>query len=139
MAQVKGQVEAVLRGMAERYAAGDVDGVLALFADDDALVVGTGADEVRLGLDQIRTQVKRDISQADSIAIEYGDITVKVVGEAALCFAPAAFAGSAGGQRFELPVRLTAALVETAEGWRIAQFHTSVAFGDQAEGESFPA
>jgi uncharacterized protein (TIGR02246 family) len=139
MPQTKAQIEAVLREMAERYAARDVDGVLALFVDEGALVVGTGADEVRFGSDQIRAQVQRDISQADSIAIEFGDITVNVVGGAALCFTSAAFAGSAGGQQFELPVRLTAALVETGAGWRIAQFHTSVAFGDQAEGESFPA
>ncbi len=139
MPQTKAQIEAVLREMAERYAARDVDGVLSLFVDDGALVVGTGADEVRFGSDQIRAQVQRDISQADSIAIEFGDIAVNVVGEAALCFTSAAFAGSAGGQQFELPVRLTAALVRTDAGWRIAQFHTSVAFGDQAEGESFPA
>ena len=100
----------------------------------------SSAEACAVGLgDQIRAQVERDISQADSIAIELGDITVNVVGKAALCFTSAAFAGSAGGQQFELPIRLTAALVRTDAGWRIAQLHTSVAFGDQAIGESYPA
>jgi uncharacterized protein (TIGR02246 family) len=138
MTQAITEIEAVLRTMAERYAARDPDGVLELFADDESLVVGTGADEVRFGLAAIRAQVERDIAQADTIAMRFEGLRTRVVGDAALCFADAAFAGSAGGEDFHLPVRMTAALVRSGQDWRIAQFHVSVAFGGQAEGESFP-
>lgn len=139
MDQATVEIEAVLQQMAARYAARDADGVLALFADDGSMVVGTGADEVRFGLGEIRAQVERDIAQADSISIEFEELSVKVVDDAAFAYADAAFAGSAGGGDFHLPVRMTAGLVRAGGDWRIAQFHVSVAFGEQAEGESFPA
>jgi uncharacterized protein (TIGR02246 family) len=138
MEQVKAAIEAVLGQMAERYAAGDVDGVLELFAGEESLIVGTGADEVRFGLAAIRTQVERDMGQADSIAMRFGDLTVRVAGDAAFAYADAAFAGSVGGEDFSLPVRMTAGLVRADGDWRIAQFHVSVAYGQQPEGESFP-
>lgn len=138
MAEAKAEIAAVLLAMAERYAAKDPDGVLALFVEDEPMVVGTGADEVRFGRDQVRAQIERDITQADSIGMEFGEVSVNVVGDAALCFANAAFAGSAGGEEFRLPVRMTAGLVRSGAEWRIAQFHVSVAFGDQQAGESFP-
>jgi ketosteroid isomerase-like protein len=139
MEQVKAAIEAVLGQMAERYAAGDVDGVLELFAGEEPLIVGTGADEVRFGLTQIRTQVERDMAQADSISMRFGDLTVRVAGEAAFAYADAAFAGSVGGEDFSLPVRMTVGLVRAGDDWRIAQFHVSVAYGEQTEGESFPS
>jgi uncharacterized protein (TIGR02246 family) len=138
MTQASADIEDVLQEMAERYAARDPEGVLELFAGDESMIVGTGADEVRFGLEAIRTQVERDIAQADSIAMHFERLWVRDLGDAAICFAHAAFAGSAGGQDFRLPVRMTAGLVKSGADWRIAQFHVSVAFGDQAEGESFP-
>ncbi len=139
MEQAKADIEDVLQQMAARYADKDPDGVLELFADDGSMVVGTGADEVRFGLGAIRAQVERDIAQADSIAMEIGDLRVRVLGDAAFAYADATFAGSAGGEHFRLPVRMTAGLVKAGDDWRIAQFHVSVAFGEQAEGESYPA
>ena len=132
-------IEAVLRQMAERYAAKDPDGVLALFAGDGSMVVGTGADEVRFGLAEIRAQVERDMAQADSISMEFEEPNVNIVGDAAFACADASFAGSVGGEDFRLPVRMTVGLVDAGGRWRIAQFHVSVAFGEQSEGESYPA
>ena len=135
----KAGIEAVLRRMAERYAAKDPDGVLTLFAGDESIIVGTGEDEVRFGLEEIRTQVERDIAQADSISMGFEDLRMSVVGDAAFAYADAVLAGSADGEQFRLPVRMTAGLVRAGDDWRIAQIHVSVAFGEQAEGESFPA
>ena len=139
MEQVKAAIEAVLERVAERYAAGDVDGVVALFAGEESLIVGTGADEVRFGLAQIRAQVERDMTQADQMSMRFGDLMVRVAGEAAFAYADAAFAGSVGGEEFRLPVRMTAGLVRADGDWRLAQFHVSVAYGEQPEGESFPS
>ncbi len=113
MEQTRTDIEAVVRRMADRYAAKDPDGVLVLFADDEPMVVGTGADEVRFGLAEIRTQVERDLVHADSISMAFEDLSVKVVGDAASALADAAFAGSVGGEDFRLPVRLTVGLVKS--------------------------
>lgn len=138
MGQATDAVSAVMSEMAARYAAKDSDGVLELFADDEAVVVGTGFDEVRFGLAEIRAQVERDMAQADSLALHFSELRVNSLGDVALAYADAAFVGSVHGEELRLPVRLTCALVRTGDGWRFAQFHSSVAFGEQAAGASYP-
>ena len=135
--QAVAEIRAVLSRMAERYAAMDADGVVATFVDDDIVLVGTGADEVRFGLAEARAQVERDISQADDLSMSIENLRVNVVGNTAFTYADMTFRGSAGGESFEIPVRATNGLIHTGDGWRIAQFHVSIAFGEQAEGESF--
>ena len=136
--QAVAAIRAVVDQMAERYGAKDADGVVAGFAGEGTVLVGTGADEVRFGLAEARAQVERDMSQADELSMGVENLRVNVVGDAAFAYADLAFSGSAGGDSFEIPVRVTLGLVLTDGGWKIAQFHGSVAFGEQAEGESFP-
>ena len=139
MGQATDAVSAVLSEMAARYGAKDADGVLELFAGNESVVVGTGIDEVRFGLAEIRAQLERDMAQAESLSLHFDDLRVNDLGYVALAYADAAFVGSVGGEELRLPVRLTLALVRTGDDWRFAQFHSSVAFGEQAAGESYPA
>lgn len=136
--QVIAAIRGVVNQMAEGYGAMDADAVMAAFAGEETVLVGTGADEVRFGLAEARAQVERDMSQADELSIGVENLRVNVVGDAAFAYADFAFRGSAGGDSFEIPVRATIGLVLTGGGWRIAQFHVSVAYGEQVEGESFP-
>ena len=138
MSRSSDAIRAVLTQFGERYAAGDADGVLALFDGEESVVVGTGADEVRFGLAAIRAQVERDFSQADSIAMTFGDVRISEAGDAAFVYAAVAFEGVVDGETFRLPARLTLGLVRSGDEWHARQFHTSVAFGEQEAGESFP-
>ena len=136
--EVAAEVRAVLNQVADSYAAMDADGVVAAFVGEDTMAVGTGVDEIRFGLAEVRAQVERDMSQADELTLGIGNLSTKVFGDAAFAYADVTFAGSVGEESFELAARLTTGLVRTEDGWRIAQFHASVPFGEQAEGESFP-
>lgn len=137
--QTAADIRAVLDEMAARYAAKDADGVVATLAGDDVVLVGTGADEVRFGLADARAQVERDMAQADELSFQMDNVRINLVGEAAFVYADVVFAGIAAGSPFEIPVRWTAGLLQTGDGWRFAQFHVSVPFGEQEQGESFPA
>ena len=132
------EVRDVLDKMAGAYASKDVDAVLECFVDDGLVLVGTGADEVRFGMAEAQAQVERDMSQADELSFDVENFRAHVVDDAAFAYADVTFRGEAGGQSFEVPARWTAGVVRTPDGWRFAQFHVSVAFGDQSEGESFP-
>ncbi len=136
--QVTAEVRAVLHQLADRYAAMDADGVVAGLVGEATVVVGTGVDEVRFGLAEVRALVERDMSQADELALSIENLSVKVFGDAAFAYADVTFTGSAGGESFEISARWTTGLVRNSDGWRIAQMHTSVPYGEQAEGESFP-
>jgi hypothetical protein len=59
----------VLSRVVELASSGDVDGAMALFADDpDVFLLGTGVDEARTGHTAIREQMTRDLSQADTVS-----------------------------------------------------------------------
>lgn len=48
----------------------------------DVVLYGTGADEKRVGPDQVRAQVARDWAQSDSVALSLGWISVSAAGQA---------------------------------------------------------
>jgi ketosteroid isomerase-like protein len=131
------EVRRLIDEMATLYGAKDADGVVATLAEE-AVIVGTGADEVRFGIAEARTQVERDMSQADDLSFGIDNLRVNVVGDAAFTYADVTFRGSAGGTPFEIPARWTAGLVRTGGEWRFVQFHVSVASEGQTEGESIP-
>ena len=131
------EVRLLIDDMVARYGAKDADGVVATLAEE-AVIVGTGADEVRFGIAEARTQVERDMSQADDLSFGIDNLRVNVVRDAAFTYADVTFRGSAGGVPFEIPARWTAGLVRIGSEWRFVQFHVSVASEEQTEGESFP-
>ena len=136
--QVSAEVGALLHEMAARYGAKDADGVMAAFSGEDTVIVGTGVDEVRIGAADARAQVERDMAQSDDLSFGIDNLRVNGFGDSAFAYADVTFSGSAGGASFKIPARLTSGLVRTGDGWRIVQFHVSVPYAEQAEGESFP-
>ena len=137
----RGQVEDVLTRFAAAYAAKDVAGLLALMStDSDVMVVGTGADEVRVGVDAIRAQYERDIGEVDEIALAIGSKRVTVHGDAAWVYAEATLTAASGGQQIAVPpLRMTIVLAADGNDVLIKHVHVSVAWGEQQEGKSFPS
>ena len=136
--QAVAEVRSVVYQMAERYGALDADGVLAMFVEENTVLVGTGADEVRFGTAEARLQVVRDMSEVDGLSMGMENLSVNVFGEAAFAYSDAVINASVDGESFKFPVRATIGLIRTSDGWRIAQIHFSVAYGEQAPGRSFP-
>jgi ketosteroid isomerase-like protein len=83
-AKTEAAVMAVVDKFNETYARRDIDGLLALFAPDSDLVLfGTGADEKRVGLAELKFQAERDWAQSDSISFEFGWRSVSAAGSVA--------------------------------------------------------
>jgi uncharacterized protein (TIGR02246 family) len=133
-------VRSVLDSFAEGYEKRDMEGVLSLFAPDtDVVMFGTGADEKRVGLAEIRRQVERDWSQSDATTLTYGWTSVSAAGSTAWLAADIAFNAAIGGQELTLEGRSTLVLENRYGKWLIVQGHFSLPASEQAEGESFPA
>jgi ketosteroid isomerase-like protein len=138
-AQTQAAVMATLEQFKHAYEQRDLQGLLALFApDSDVVLVGTGADERRVGLAEIRAQAERDWAQAEAFAVEWGGTWVSAAGPVAWVTAEAVGRVRAGGQEMELPLRLTVVLEQRGGRWLWMQVHTSVPATGQAEGESYP-
>lgn len=132
-------VMTVLNRFAEDYAKRELEGVLALFApDSDVVMFGSGADEKRVGLAEIKALVERDWSQSDAASFTYGWTSVSAAGPVAWVAADVTFKAKVGGQEVTLLGRLTGVLENRAGNWLLVQGHFSLPAATQAEGESFP-
>jgi uncharacterized protein (TIGR02246 family) len=123
---------------AAAYTAMDADAVARFFtADPDLVMVGTGADEIRIGPEQVREQIGRDLSQADRIELHLGDLNISGRGDVAWVFAQPEVTATVGGDQLRMPLRMTLVLVQDNGEWRIHSGHLSAALAEQPEGQSF--
>ena len=53
----------VFRELEQSYKQGDVDRCIATFYEENVSLIGTAVDEVRLGNEEVRYQLQRDIEQ----------------------------------------------------------------------------
>ena len=106
--------------------------------DPDLVLLGTGADEKRIGQAEALAQTKRDWAQSETSSLEIGWHLVSSAGTVAWVTADIAFQFKAGGQQMALPGRLTAVLEQRDGKWLIAQSHFSFPTAGQDEGKSFP-
>ncbi len=139
-AEVEVGVMATLNKFIKTYEQRNMEGVLALLVPDpDVVVIGTGADEKRIGLDEIKLQIQRDWFQSDVATMEILKPMVSAAGKVAWITADIVFHVKAGGQDIHMPSRLTTVLEQRGKKWLIAQWHVSSPAASQKEGESFPA
>jgi uncharacterized protein (TIGR02246 family) len=123
----------------QAYMQRNLDAALSCFMPDgEQVMYGTGADEKRIGMKGIEEQVRRDWAQSDSTAFDVGWHSVSAAGPVAWLAADVAFKGSAGGQEFEMPARLTAVFEQRDGRWLMSQAHFSAPMVGQEVGESFP-
>jgi hypothetical protein len=128
-----------LHRLAGCYAERDMGGLLALCApDSDHVMYGTGADEKRIGLVEIKAQAERDWSQTENASLAFDWTQVSAAGKVAWVAADATFKVRAGGQDMAFPARLTAVLENRDNTWLFVQSHFSFPGGSQEAGEAFP-
>lgn len=138
-AKTEAAVLAVLNKFMETYQERDIEGLMALFApDDDQVMFGTGADERRIGQDQIRLQAERDWSQTEALAFNLTWQQVSAAGPVAWVAAEGLGQGEVGGQKIEFPVRMTTVLEQRGNEWLLVHGHVSLPAPNQEEGNSVP-
>lgn len=131
-------VIAVMNRMADAYRARDIAGVMACFVPDaDVVMYGTGADEKRVGLEQIRFQAERDWAQSDEVSLKLDWVSVSAAGNVAWVAADTTLAVRVGDEALSFPARTTAVLEKRDGAWLLAQAHFSFPAAGQEEGESF--
>ncbi|MEO8571627.1 MAG: nuclear transport factor 2 family protein [Chloroflexota bacterium] len=131
-------VEQVLDRFADAYAAKDVSALLGCFAvGDDGVLIGTGADEWRVGEAAVRAQAERDFAQADALSVEYHELHVDGMDGIAWFAAKGTVRATLEGEPFEAAVRLSGVLTHEADAWLIVSAHLSFPAVEQEPGHSF--
>ena len=85
-ADVKTEAEVmnVMSQSMEAFVKRDLDALLAIYAHDlDLVVIGTGGDEKRVGLAEIKALFERDFTQFDDASFNFGWHSVSAAGSVA--------------------------------------------------------
>ena len=137
-AETIGAVRVALLATATAYSAKDVRAVLDAMSNGPSdVMIGTGADEWRVGPAAIRAQVERDFAQAEALAFEYRDLMVDGTDDVAWFAAKATVNATVGGTALASPVRFSGVIARRGGAWKFVQWHLSVPAAGQEEGSSF--
>jgi len=135
-ASVEAQVMGVLREFADAYASRNKDRLLGLLChENDVLLLGTGSEERNVGATAIWKQIRRDWEQTDTLRMRFGWRSVSMIGQVAWLATDCYLFVRAGYRNAEVPLRITAVMVQEEENWRIAQLHYSSPIGAESESE----
>jgi ketosteroid isomerase-like protein len=133
-----GEVKATLQKLSDAYAKRDTNGFLECFVSDaDVVLYGTGADEKRIWLEQIGSQVECDWAQTESAVMSFTWISVSAAGPVAWPVVDGAFKFRADGQDGTLPARVSFFSEKREGSWLIAHSHFSTLAASQEQCQSF--
>ena len=138
--QTISEVKEVLSHFSEAFSRRDMGSLSALIAPDpDVTFFGTGADEERVGLSEIKEQFQRDWAQSESASIDWDQVSVSAQETMAWVAAHVTLKARASGREMMFPARITVVMDKRDGKWLIDQWHMSVPMAGQKEGYSFPS
>lgn len=137
--KTENEIVEVLNSYGNAYADKDLDAMLNLFLEDpDIVAIGTGEDEWVHGFDELKEGLKRDITQSESIKVDFKNITVSSANNVAWTSSYMTMHAKVSGEEIILNGRLTAIFKKVEYKWYFAHIHYSLPAKDQEEGQSFP-
>ena len=132
-------VQRVIDQVAEAFEERDIEKMMALFSDgDDLVVIGTGADERKVGKAEARSLFKRDWAQSEASSIIYNWKQVSITGDVAWATADATVYARVAQREIHLPIRLTLVMKRSGARWSIVHWHASVPASGQQSGGAWP-
>ena len=137
---IHAEVKAALDTWANSYIQRDIERLLSCIAPDvDVVMFGTGVDEKRIGLTEIRAQAERDWAQTDAAAFNLENLMVSSAGSVAWVSSDATFRVELGGEAMAFPARFTGVFEKRSEKWLVVQAHFSLPAMGQDDGDSVPS
>ena len=94
-------IAALFSELSESYNEGDVERFTSAFDSENVSLIGTAVDEIRLDIDQIRSQFQRDVDQTQSRDLSFEKFDFFLNGEFAYVISKLEFKGkTAKGREF---------------------------------------
>lgn len=136
---VESQIIEMFNSYAKAYTNKDLDTLSNLFLKDSKIVaIGTGEDEWVHGFNELKEGFKRDINQSESIDIEFDNITISSIGNAAWSSSFMNMYAKVSDEEIILHGRLTAVFEKIEDEWFFVHLHYSLPAESQEKGQSFP-
>ena len=132
-------VRATLEDYARTYCAKDIDGLMAVFDDsDDISVIGTGAEELCVGRQEVRQLFLNNFSEAQATQFEWGWSHISQINNQAVVAVILKIHIDLDGVLLQVPIRWTVALRHNGKRWVWLHRHASTAAASQDEGQAYP-
>jgi ketosteroid isomerase-like protein len=132
------EVIGTINQYATAYRKKDITTLSAIFSSDIS-GFGSGPDEVIANHHDFIRQIKRDMTQATILSVEFSDRTIFGDGRVAWTTSKSTITFTIDGTKKEsLCGRSTIVLRNTGSRWLIEQLHFSLPYGGQSAGQSFP-
>jgi ketosteroid isomerase-like protein len=130
---------ATLESYADAYCDKNVDALMDLFGDGDEIsVIGTGADELCAGRDQVRALFSRNFAEATATRFEFGWTQATVEGTTGVVATTLTIHLDLDGRPVRVPIRWTVAATRAGDRWVWLHRHASSAAGSQRDGAAYP-
>ena len=134
----KAEVIETINSYSTAYQKKDQKALLVLFSPEIS-GFGSGPDEVVLDHKDVTRQLKRDLSQATSVSVEFPGLKIFGEGRIAWVTSSCDIAFTVEGRKKQtLSGRTTMVLRNTGSRWVIEQTHFSMPYIEQSPGQSFP-
>lgn len=135
--QTVSEIQSILDKFREGYGKKDIDILLSLFdPDPNVLVIGTGEDEKRTGLEEIKIQFERDFSQSEELTVEFKNVAISQQDSVCWIAADTHVYLSVQGRAMHVFLRFTGVLANRDGLWLFVQTHFSLPFSDSMEKDS---
>ena len=133
-------VLATLDEYADAYCAKDISRLMEIFVDGDGVsLIGTGADELCAGRNEVASVFERNFREATATNFEWKWQDVAIHGTAATVATTLNIHLEIDSQKLVVPIRWTVSLVRTGTEWKWVHRHASAAAASQEEGSAYPA
>ena len=130
-------IAALFSELSESYNEGDIERFTSAFESENVSLIGTAVDEIRLDIEQIRSQFQRDIDQTLSRDLSFKKFDFFLQGESAYVVSKLEFKGkTTKDESFVLNMRISAMLEKTHKKWLFRHLHCSVPDKNVEEGNS---
>jgi ketosteroid isomerase-like protein len=132
------EVVATLQQMFDAYKKRDLQGMLAVWGTaPDVTVIGSGEDEINIGVEKFGESSKRDWDQSESASIRcIGDVLVSNAGTVSWFYAAVEFQFNIQGEESKLAGRMTGVMEKCNGKWLLMQMHLSTPSCEQEHGHS---
>lgn len=123
---------ATLENYANAYNTHDIDAIMALWADDpDVLLIGTGPDEKRIGIAEVRRQFAHNFARAKTLLFEFTNAVVSIYEDKAIVVANADVRTLVDDQIIQFSLRMTIILKYSQNRWWWVHRHAATLSHDQ--------
>lgn len=133
-------VLATLDEYADAYCAKDLDRLMAIFVEGEAIsLIGTGSDELCSGRSAVTSIFSRNFNDATAKLFQWGWKDVAIHGNAATVAISLVIHLVIDEEALNIPVRWTVSLVRVGDDWKWVHRHASSAANSQDKGAAYPS